>query len=134
MSDMMIESVTPEAGSESGVPGVVWDAGDEQLLDQLAARAAARGLSLAGEGGLLQQLAKLVLEAGLEAEMTAHLGYDRHAVEGRNGANSRNGTRTKTVITEVGPVEIEVPRDRAGTFEPVTVAKRARGCRESTRW
>jgi putative transposase len=122
MSDMMIESVTPEAGSESGVPGVVWDAGDEQLLAQLAAR----GLSLAGEGGLLQQLAKLVLEAGLEAEMTAHLGYDRHAVEGRNGANSRNGTRTKTVITEVGPVEIEVPRDRAGTFEPVTVAKRAR--------
>jgi putative transposase len=50
--------------------------------------------------------------------MTQHLGYDKHDPMGRNGANSRNGTRTKTVVTEIGPVDIEVPRDREGSFEP----------------
>ena len=95
----------------------------------MAGRAAAKGLSLAGEGGFLQQMTKLVLQAGLEAEMTSHLGYDKHAAQGRNGANSRNGTRVKTVLTEVGPVELEVPRDRQGTFAPVTVAKRVRRLR-----
>jgi transposase-like protein len=108
---------------------VVWDAADEQLLAQLAGRAASKGLSLAGEGGFLQQMTRLVLQAGLEAEMTAHLGYDKHAAQGRNGGNSRNGTRAKTVLTEVGPVEIDVPRDRAGTFAPVTVPKRVRRLR-----
>jgi putative transposase len=116
-------------GSEAGSVPVVWDAGDEQLLAQLAGRAAAKGLSLAGEGGFLQQMTKLVLQAGLEAEMSSHLGYDKHAVEGRNGGNSRNGTRSKTVITEVGPVELDVPRDRAGSFEPATVPKRVRRLR-----
>ena len=59
--------------------------------------------------------------------MSEHLGYDKHAVEGRNGGNSRNGKRTKTVLTDAaGPVQIEVPRDRDGTFEPVIVAKRQR--------
>jgi transposase-like protein len=81
---------------------------------------------LVGPGGLLAGLTKRVLEAGLEAEMTEHLGYEKHAVEGRNGSNSRNGTRTKTVITEVGPVELDVPRDRVGSFEPVIVRKRQR--------
>lgn len=129
MSDAMIE--TEAAGVElvEGELLPVWDAADEQLLAQLAGRAAAKGLSLAGEGGFLQQMTRLVLQAGLEAEMTAHLGYDKHAVEGRNGGNSRNGTRTKTVLTEVGPVDIEMPRDRAGTFAPVTVPKRVRRLR-----
>ena len=129
MSEIVIESEV--VGVESGTDGVpvVWDAGDEQLLAQLAGRAAAKGLSLAGEGGFLQQMTKLVLQAGLEAEMTSHLGYDKHAAQGRNGANSRNGTRVKTVLTEVGPVELEVPRDRQGTFAPVTVAKRVRRLR-----
>lgn len=58
--------------------------------------------------------------------MDAHLGYVKHDPEGRNGANSRNGTRSKTVITEVGPVEVDVPRDRDGTFEPQIVRKRQR--------
>jgi hypothetical protein len=122
----MIETETLDG--ESPTP-MVWDAGDEQLLAQLAGRAAAKGLSLAGEGGFLQQMTRLVLQAGLEAEMTSHLGYDKHAAEGRNGGNSRNGTRTKTVITEVGPVDLEVLRDREGTFAPVTVAKRVRRLR-----
>jgi putative transposase len=79
-----------------------------------------------GPDGLLAGLTKRVLEAGLEAEMSEHLGYDKHDPQGRNGENSRNGTRTKTVITDVGPVEITVPRDREGTFDPQLVRKRQR--------
>lgn len=105
------------------------DAGDAQLVRLLAERAQAGGISLAGEGGLLAQLTKLVLEAGLEAEMSDHLGYDKHDPMGRNGGNSRNGTRTKTVLTEIGPVDIGVPRDRQATFAPVTVPKRVRRLR-----
>jgi transposase-like protein len=84
---------------------------------------------LAGEGGFLQQMTKLVLEAGLEAEMSSHLGYDRHEPSGRDGGNSRNGTRAKTVLTEVGPVEVAVPRDRDASFAPATVPKRVRRLR-----
>ena len=59
--------------------------------------------------------------------MTEHFCYDEHAVEGRNGANSRNGTRAKTVLTDnAGPVDIAVPRDRDGSFEPVIVRRRQR--------
>jgi transposase-like protein len=67
------------------------------------------------------------LETALEEEMTEHLGYDKHDPEGRNGGNSRNGTRTKTVISDAaGEVTIEVPRDRDGSFAPVIVKKRQR--------
>jgi transposase-like protein len=89
--------------------------------------AKAQGLALTGPDGLLKQLTKTVVEVSLEEEMTDHLGYSKHEVAGRESGNSRNGTRTKTVITDnAGPVEIEVPRDRAGTFEPVIVAKHQR--------
>jgi hypothetical protein len=67
-----------------------------------------------------------VLETALEAEISEHLGYDKHDPAGRNGGNSRNGSRTKTVVTEIGPVELDVPRDRIGSFEPVIVRKRQR--------
>jgi transposase-like protein len=67
-----------------------------------------------------------VLQRGLEVEMTEHLGYEPHAIEGRGSGNSRNGTYPKTVTTEIGQVELEVPRDRAGTFEPATVPKHQR--------
>ena len=90
---------------------------DEQLLQQLADRARAEGLQLTGEGGLLGQLTKLVVESALEGEMDDHLGYGKHDPVGRDGGNSRNGRRPKTVLTEVGPVEIEVPRDRDGSFD-----------------
>jgi putative transposase len=125
VSDVMIEALTVETPSA----GSVLDAGDEQLVRLLAERAEADGICLAGEGGLLQQLTKLVLEAGLEAEMTSHLGYGKHDPAGRDRGNSRNGVRAKTVITEVGPVQIEVPRDRDASFEPVTVPKRVRRLR-----
>jgi transposase-like protein len=87
----MTETLAVCEVDEAPVMGLALDAGDEQLLRALAGRAASQGLSLAGEGGFLQQMTKLVLEAGLQAEMTSHLGYDKHAVEGRNGGNSRNG-------------------------------------------
>jgi putative transposase len=98
----------------------------QQLAQELVEQARADGVELVGAGGLLTRLTKSVLETALEAEMTQHLGYDKHDPMGRNGANSRNGTRTKTVVTEIGPVDIEVPRDREGSFEPAIVRKRQR--------
>ncbi|GAA4908742.1 IS256 family transposase [Tessaracoccus lubricantis] len=107
--------------TSTGTPPLV----DKDLVAQLVGDAQRLGLSVEGEGGLLAQLTKLVLESALEGEMTAHLGYDKHErVEGSD--NARNGTRSKTVLTKAGPVEIAVPRDRAGSFEPVVVAKRQR--------
>jgi putative transposase len=58
--------------------------------------------------------------------LPGNLGYERHDPTGRDGANSRNGTRIKTVLTEIGPVQIEVPRDRDASFDPVIVRKRQR--------
>jgi transposase-like protein len=99
---------------------------DEELARRLVAQAKADGVSLTGPGGMLGKLTKMVLETALEAEMTAHLGYEAHDPAGRHGGNSRNGSRTKTVVTEVGPVQVEVPRDRDGSFAPAIVAKRQR--------
>ena len=75
---------------------------DQKVVAELVARASAEGVSLTGEGGLLQQLTKLVLESSLEGELDAHLGYGKHDPVGRTGGNSRNGRRAKTVVTEVG--------------------------------
>jgi putative transposase len=99
---------------------------DEELVRQLTERARAEGLQLTGEGGLLQKLTKLVMESALEGELDDHLGYGKHDPAGRDGGNSRNGRRSKTVLTEAGPVEILVPRDRDASFEPRIVAKRQR--------
>jgi transposase-like protein len=115
------EATATSTGRGAPPPAVLPD-----LAEQLVEQARSEGIDLVGPGGLLGDLTKRVIEAGLEGEMTAHVGYDRHAVEGRNGGNSRNGHRTKTVITDVGPVEIGVPRDRDGTFEPKLVRKRQR--------
>jgi putative transposase len=98
----------------------------QELTSQLVARAGAEGVSLVGPGGLLAGLTKTLLESALEGEMTAHVGYEPHDPAGHHSGNSRNGTRTKTVLTEIGPVELDVPRDRAGTFEPMIVPKRKR--------
>jgi putative transposase len=98
----------------------------DELAVELMDRAQADGVSLVGPGGVLADLTKRVLEAGLEAEMTEHVGYEPYDPAGHHSGNSRNGTRTKTVITDIGPVELEVPRDRAGTFTPVIVPKRPR--------
>lgn len=84
------------------------------------------GVQLTGEGGLLPDMIKQAVEAALQGEMTAHLGYERYAAEGRGSGNSRNGATPKTVQTAAGAAEVSVPRDRAGSFEPVTVPKGTR--------
>lgn len=95
---------------------------------ELVRQAKAAGLDLAGPGGLPAQFTKTVLETALNEEMTEHLGREKHEkTEGGRASNSRNGTTSKTVLTDsVGEVEIDVPRDREGIFEPVIVKKRQR--------
>ena len=78
---------------------------------------------LIGENGLLKQLTKRLLERAMQAEMTDHLGYDKHAPAGKNSGNSRNGTSKKTVTGEFGNLDISVPRDRNSTFEPIIIPK-----------
>ena len=100
---------------------------ERAAIREMVKSAKERGLDITGPDGLLKLLTKTVLETALEEEMTEHLGYDKHDPAGRDGKNSRNGTRTKTVISEAaGEVTIEVPRDRDGSFAPVIVAKRQR--------
>ena len=94
--------------------------------ERLVARARTEGVELTGDGGLLTGLVRQVLQTGLEVEMAEHLGYERHAREGRGTSNSRNGSSPKRLKTDVGEVDLRVPRDRAGTFEPVTVPKHQR--------
>ena len=100
---------------------------EQEAATELVRLAKEKGLSLTGPEGLLKQLTKSVIESALGEEMTEHLGYEKHDPAGIGSPNIRNGTRAKTVITEnSGPVEIEVPRDRAGSFEPQIVKKRQR--------
>ena len=110
-------------------------AADEQVLRELTERARTGGLKLTGEGGLLGKLTKMVVEGALEGELDDHLGYEKHDPAGRDGGNSRNGHRAKTVLTEAGPVELSVPRDRDASFEPKIVARRGSGgCTGWRRW
>jgi len=100
---------------------------DDRLLDALLERSRdeAGGLRLTGEGSMLGELVKAVPVRALGAELTAHLGYDRHDPAGHGSGNSRNGAIAKKVQTGIGPVPLEVPRDRAGTSGPLLVPKRA---------
>ena len=106
--------------------GAELSAADEQVLRELTERARSGGLKLTGEGGLLGRLTKMVVEGALEGELDDYLGYGKHDPEGRDGGNSRNGYRAKTVLTGTGPVEISVPRDRDSSSGPGIVAKRQR--------
>ena len=100
---------------------------EQQAAAELVRLAQEQGLSLTGPDGLLKQLTKTVLETALNEEMTEHLGYEKHDPAGAGTGNIRNGTRAKTVLTDTtGPVELDVPRDRAATFEPQIVKKRQR--------
>jgi putative transposase len=100
---------------------------EQKLAEELVARAREQGVSLTGPDGLLKQLTKTVLETALNQEMTEHLGHEKHGRPEPGSGNVRNGTRSKAVLTEAsGEVGIEVPRDRAGTFEPQIVRKRQR--------
>src|SRR5580765_2065637 len=98
---------------------------EEKVAEELVRRAREQGLSLTGPDGLLKQLTKTVLETALNQELTEHLGHEKHGQPA--AGNVRNGARSKTVLTEsTGQVQVEVPRDRAGTFEPQIVKKRQR--------
>jgi hypothetical protein len=130
------ESVDPvEGGSgeapdrpETGRKVAVRDLLDDSVLDVLLEQSLdeAGQLRLTGEGSMLGELVRAVLERALKAELTAHLGYGRHQAGGsKTAGNARNGKISKTVQTGVGPVGLRVPRDRAGSFEPVLVPKRA---------
>jgi transposase-like protein len=101
--------------------------GEQQLVADLVRQARAEGVELTGPDGLLKALTKSVLEVALDEEMAEHLGYGKHDASGRGSGNSRNGSRTKRVLTDAcGEVAIEVPRDRNGSFTPQVVPKRQR--------
>ena len=108
------------------LPAVSDEAAMREWAELLVARAREEGVDLTGEGGLLTGLVRQVLQTGLEVEMADHLGYERHDPAGRGSGNSRNGVYPKTVTTEIGDVELAMPRDRNASFEPVTVPKGAR--------
>lgn len=93
-----------------------------ELVDQLW-EAVGPNTELTGPEGLLAQLSKAVLEKALDAELTEHLGYERGDAAGHGSGNSRNGTTPKQLHTEAGTIELDVPRDRAGTFNPLIVPK-----------
>jgi putative transposase len=100
---------------------------DVDLIDELL-QGRSTVESIAGENGLLKQLTKAILERALAAELTSHLGYEKHGAAGRGSGNSRNGASSKRLKGDFGTIEIEVPRDRASSFEPQLVAK------GQTRW
>jgi putative transposase len=119
-------STNSETGLVPAGRGLPGDAAMREWAEELVARARAEGVELTGDGGLLTGLVGQVLQTGLEVELEEHLGYEPYDPAGRNSGNSRNGTSRKTVKTEIGEVELAVPRDRNGTFEPVTVPKHQR--------
>lgn len=122
----MTETASRPAATSAAVPSVPLVSDESAMRDwatELVARARAEGVELTGDNGLLTGLVRQVLQTGLEVEMSDHLGYERHATEGRGSGNNRNGTTPKTVTTEIGKVDLRVPRDRNATFEPQTVRK-----------
>ena len=99
---------------------------DDEMLDKLMAATDERGLSLTGEGGFLPEMIKAVLERGMQAELTDHLGYEKGDPGGHGSGNSRNGTTPKNLGTEVGDIGLDQPRDRNSTFASALVPKGAR--------
>ena len=94
-----------------------------EILDELIGNAKTQE-DVFGKDGIIKNLRKQLLERMLQGEITHHLGYEKHAPEGHHSGNSRNGKTKKTVKTGDGTVEIEVPRDRNSTFEPLLIEKR----------
>lgn len=128
MDGMASEEATPEAsGLVTDRPVTARVAVDKMvqsgLLDDLMEQVDSGDLQLTGEGGFLPELVRRVLEAGLAAELTDHLGYDKHDRVGHGSGNSRNGFTPKRLGTEIGDLELASPRDRNGTFEPRLVPK-----------
>jgi transposase-like protein len=114
----MMTAETEKTGPGSSTPLV-----PDEVLNELMARVDAEGAELLGPDGLLSQVTKAVLERALDEELTDHLGYERHDPAGRGSGNSRNGTTPKTVLTDIGGIDLDVPRDRNGAFSPRIVPK-----------
>jgi transposase-like protein len=112
-----------DVASEDAGSTVEWR---QELAEQLLAKAKSDGVKLVGPDGLLAGITKVVLETALQTELSDHLGYDKGDPGGRGSPNSRNGRTSKTVHTDLGPVRIDVPRDRVGSFEPTVVPKNSR--------
>lgn len=122
----VVDAAAGAGADGAGAPARVGP-GERAAVRELVRAARARGEDLTGPDGLLKLITKTVLESALEEEMSEHLGFDKHQGPKDGAGNIRNGTRIKTVLTEAaGEVQIEVPRDRAGTFEPQIVKKRQR--------
>lgn len=119
--------VTPSPEQDPSPVGTLnqWLLSDE-FIDDLITQTGEDGVALTGRDGFLPELVRRVLERGLAVELTDHLGYEKGDPGGRGNGNSRNGSTGKTLSTEVGPIEVNTPRDRAGTFEPRLVPKGAR--------
>ncbi|HQZ37383.1 MAG TPA: IS256 family transposase [Ilumatobacteraceae bacterium] len=108
------------------VPVVADSSEMRDWAEQLVARARSEGIELTGDNGLLTAMVRQVLQTGLNVELAEHLGYEPYAADGRGSGNNRNGSYPKTITTEIGQVEVQMPRDRLGTFEPATVPKHVR--------
>lgn len=130
MSDAAMDAsvdVSNEGTAAGALPLVSAEAdGMRVWAEALVDRARSEGVSLTGQDGLLTAMVREVLQTGLDVEMAEHLGYEPYEALGRGSGNSRNGAYPKTVRTDVGPVELRMPRDRQGTFDPVTVPKHVR--------
>jgi putative transposase len=116
-SDEMIDS-EPDAASGGVVP--------DALIDAVMASVDAGEIDLLGENGAIAELTKRILERGLNEELTAHLGYEAGDPAGRGSGNNRNGTSAKNVLTEIGAVDLDIPRDRNGSFDPQLIPTHSR--------
>jgi putative transposase len=117
-----VAGIPPEVG---GLPREIREVLPDEVVDELLA--GARGEEeIVGPGGLLSQLTKRLVERAMEVELTDHLGYEPHLEPPGGTGNARNGTTPKTLLTEHGPVAVDTPRDRNGSFEPQIVRKRQR--------
>ncbi len=96
---------------------------DPKLIDKLLAEHGHRPEDITGENGLLKQLTKALLDRAMQAELTDHLGYEKHDRVGYNSGNSRNGKTKKKLKTDQGEIEVATPRDRNGTFAPKIIEK-----------
>src|SRR6185312_2953645 len=134
-----VVAVTPLQSSEEDAQTAI-DVPDGKQVDELeVARELVRqareaGVSLTGSDGLLKAMTKTVIETALDEELSEHLGYDRHGPAGRASGNSHNGSRSKSVPTVACAIEIDVPRDRAGTSSRSSSPSVSAACPMSTRW
>lgn len=119
----MSDAGTTNTTTTKATMGRPADVISDEVIDALFAQVDGSGAELLGPDGALAELNKRLLERGLSAELTDHLGYEHGDLVGRGSGNNRNGTTPKKVLTELGAVDLDVPRDRNGTFEPKLVPK-----------